>query len=176
MLCANSICTYLTYELHCFCTVRKTQLCGQNVSQMIEGLTGAFVGIIIAFYADWRLSLLALAFVPVLILTSFARHKQFMSLGKKNLNTLDGTASVFLESIRLIRTVSAFGLEGKCVENYTQAYQVIHEEKIDSAWTEGLATGFTSASTFPMYASLFAYASYLSMHGLTMSVFCSCLS
>ena len=135
---------------------------------MIEGLTGLFVGIIIAFYADWRLSLLALAFVPLAILSSFARHKQFMSLGKKSLNTLDGTANVFLESVRLVRTVSAFNLEDDRVTNYDKAYKPIHEDKISSAWTEGLANGFTSASTFPMYAAIFAYASYLAQHGLTL--------
>ena len=113
---------------------------------------------------------MAMAFVPLAIFSSFARHKKFMDLGKKSLQTLDGTANVFLESVRLIRTVTAFNLENERVESYNKAYEPIHEDKISSAWTEGLVTGLSNASTLPMYAAIFAYASYLAQHGLTLWV------
>ncbi|CDS40211.1 ATP binding cassette subfamily B MDR TAP [Echinococcus multilocularis] len=88
---------------------------GTQLSTFLECLSLVISALVIAFYYNWTLSLIALAFVPFLFVAGSLQTRQISGTVKQN--QVEG-ANVAQEAFTSYRTVAAFGLEQFIYEKF----------------------------------------------------------
>lgn len=97
------------------------------------------LGFFLAYFRNWRLSLVLSATLPLLMLAGFLVMKAMTKVGEKNTKTYSKAGAVAEQAISAIRTVKALVGEGYEVEKYVEE---LNKTKSD-AWKY---TTFVAAS------------------------------
>ncbi|KAK1575869.1 hypothetical protein Q3G72_009013 [Acer saccharum] len=122
-----------------------------NLSEALRNLTTAIVGLGFMFTTSWKLTLLALAVVPVISVAVRKFGRFVRELSHKTQAAAAQAASIAEESFGAIRTVRAFAQEGYEVSRYS--------EKVD----ETLKLGLTQAKVVGLFSGGLNAASTLSV-------------
>lgn len=86
---------------------------GDKLAVFIQWVTTFFAGFIVAFFYEWKLTLLLLAFTPLLAVSGAILSKLTAAFTNKELNEYASAGAVAEEVLSSIRTVYAFGGEKK---------------------------------------------------------------
>lgn len=120
-------------------------------------LTTLGIGVGIAFYFSWQMTLLLLAASPILGFGSYIQAQQMSGQGlNKQVNESDSAAgSLLSEAIGSIRTVASFSMEKMINAMYVDFLDASKNTDIKVGLTAGFAFGFSQGLTFVILAFLF---------------------
>jgi ATP-binding cassette subfamily B (MDR/TAP) protein 1 len=105
---------------------------------------------VLALYFQWKLGLVALCFVPLLLVSTYFQAKIIMGQSALEREALQKSAKVAMEAISNIRTVASLGKERQFHTIYMESLRGPHKEALKKSWIRGFIFGF--ASSIPMFA------------------------
>ena len=122
---------------------QRSAVTAQNVVTMV-------VGLLIAFLADWRLTLVVLACGPVIAFSGHLQMKMFIGQNSNAQASLEEAGHVVEETVHGIRTVAAFNLGEEMALRYRNRLVLPQKQGIKGGHIAGVGFGF---SQFVMFAS-----------------------
>jgi ATP-binding cassette subfamily B (MDR/TAP) protein 1 len=129
----------------------------QTLNQGLVNVTSLAVGLGIAFYSSWQMSLATMAVLPIMLLFSYVQSQQVTgTLNNRASNEADAAASSLLsEAVGSIRTVASLGLERSIDALYAQFLDASKFVDIKVGVAGGLMYGFSQGVMFMCIAFLF---------------------
>ena len=142
-------------------------------SSAIQGATGSRVGailhasftlilsIITSLALEWRLGLVGCAFVPLVLIATFAQSKIVMGHDNVEKKALGKANKLAIEAISNIRTVASLRKENYFVEEYNKELAGPHESSRSRSHLRGIVFGFAQSMPFFAYGGCMFYGGYL---------------
>ncbi|KAM7278369.1 hypothetical protein ACFE04_005503 [Oxalis oulophora] len=136
-----------------------------NLSEALRNLTTSFIGVAFMFSSSWKLTLLALAIVPVISVAvrKFGRYLREVSHATQAAAAV--AASIAEESFGAIRTVRSFAQEGHAISNYSEKVDETLKLGLRQARIVGLFFGGMNASSTLSVITVVIYGAYLTIMG-----------
>jgi ATP-binding cassette subfamily B (MDR/TAP) protein 1 len=138
-----------------------------TLSLVVQNIGTIICGLSIAFSADWRLSLLVLALVPLLGSQGYFQMKMMQGFSNDAKIAYEDASRVANDAISSIRTVSSFCAEEKVVNLYTEKCKRPLKSGIQQGYISGTGLAFSNFVLFACYALSFWYGSKLVQQGQT---------
>ena len=130
-------------------------LTGSVFGAYVQALSSFVTGMIIAFLASWKLTLVGLALSPLTIISGYIRTKFSNKLAGENDEVYQESAAFVSEAVNNMRTVASFGNEAKIMNNYCQKLALPLKNAISNGHKSGFAFGFGQMMLFLVYAIIF---------------------
>jgi ABC-type multidrug transport system fused ATPase/permease subunit len=136
-----------------------------NLSEALRNLTTAFIGIGFMFSSSWKLTLLALAVVPVISVAvrKFGRYLRELSHSTQAAAAV--SASIAEESFGAIRTVRSFAQEAYTISNYSEKVDETLNLGLRQARVVGIFFGGLNAASTLSVIVVVVYGAYLTIIG-----------
>ncbi|KAF7260037.1 hypothetical protein EG68_02390 [Paragonimus skrjabini miyazakii] len=130
---------------------------GTKLGEFVQNITGFVVGIVISFTVRWKLTLVACAMLPLVVIafTLFGFLMKYYTI--KELTAYYRAGSISGEVLAAIRTVVAFGGEKKELCRYTKELDAAEKVGIKKSTAVGGVTGSIGLSIFCSAALIFWY-------------------
>jgi len=137
-------------------------LVGGQWSIMMQSLGAMGVGLGIAFYYEWRLTLIIFAFMPFLTIGSMIEMQMMQGDGATKDNAaFEEAGKCTTEATMNVQTVASLGRETTFIQKYeTQLDQPLSTANA-KAIVFGVAYGMSMGMIFFMYAGCFYFAAWL---------------
>ncbi|KAL5111589.1 ATP-dependent translocase ABCB1 [Taenia crassiceps] len=134
---------------------------GTQLSTFLECLSLVIAALVIAFYYNWMLSLIALAFVPALFLAGALQTRQIS--GGVGQNQAQG-ANVAQEAFTSYRTVAAYGLEQFIYENFRTTSKSSNKSRYGQSALFAVVHCLANGTFYFLLAAYYYTAAYLYDH------------
>ncbi|XP_033762523.1 ATP-dependent translocase ABCB1-like [Pecten maximus] len=134
---------------------------GNKVGSVLESLSTAFVAIIIAFIHSWKLTLVVLAFMPLMIAAGVIHGKKLTGFSKGDKSVAEESGKLTSEAINNIRTVASLTREQSFIDKYERFLNVLYINGRKRSFVHGAMSGLSLAVMFFAYAAAFTYGGYL---------------
>ena len=152
-------------------TQQVNNLAASFIGVIIQGIAGFIVGMIIAFFYSWQLTLVALGLSPLIIIGQSYQQK-LMSGFQGGDESYKSSGSIIMESVMNIRTVASFCNEIRIQKKYNEQVDIPIKQGARKGVTVGLAFGGSYFLLFVYYALVFYIAAVLQEKvGLTLKEF-----
>lgn len=138
-----------------------------TLSLMVQNIGTIICGLSVAFSANWQLSLLVLALVPLLGSQGYFQMKLMKGFSNDAKLAYEDASRVANDAISSIRTVSSFCAEEKVVNLYTEKCQKPLKSGIRQGYISGTGLAFSNFVLFACYALAFWVGSKLVQQGKT---------
>ena len=117
-----------------------------KIATLLQAATLLIAALIIAFIYSWKLTLVVIAFVPLVIIGGALQQRSFVGQAGKNQKQLEGAGMIAFEAINNFRTVTMLGLQDKFFRAYEEKIQLPLRNEVIKAHTYGgfIATVFVS--------------------------------
>ncbi|KAL1923211.1 uncharacterized protein VTP21DRAFT_9587 [Calcarisporiella thermophila] len=132
----------------------KVGLVIQNISMFVSGF-------VIAFVNSWRLTLVVLSVVPLLGFTGFLLTVLITTGTKEGQDAYAGAGAVMEQAISGIRTVAAFSLQSRFIQQFEEKIDIAYRAGVKKAFGTGLSLGIFLLVLFSAYGLGFWYGAYL---------------
>ncbi|KAI9120891.1 hypothetical protein K1719_007924 [Acacia pycnantha] len=129
-------------------TVRS--LLGDTLALVVENIATVTTGLLIAFIANWRLSLVVLAVSPFLLLQGVFQMRFLKGFSADAKLMYEEASQVANDAVSSIRTVASFCAEPKVMEMYRKKTEGPEKEGIRRGFVSGAGFGF---SYFALYCA-----------------------
>lgn len=143
-----------------------------SIGAILQGFGSLICGLIIAFFASWRLALIGLFGCPLIVVAGIIQSKMMMQ-GKHDDSSeneekqKNSDVKIFQESATNMRTISAINCQFKLQERYDRIVEGKSKTLTKSSVGAGLLYGLGQASMFLVYAAIFyAGARFTVQYGL----------
>ncbi|XP_011009250.1 PREDICTED: ABC transporter B family member 27-like [Populus euphratica] len=136
-----------------------------NLSEAFRNLTTALIGVFFMFSSSWKLTLLALAIVPVISVAvkKFGRYLRELSHATQGAAAV--AASIAEESFGAIRTVRSFAQEEFTISHYSEKVDETLMLGLKQARIVGLFFGGLNAASTLSVIVVVVYGAYLTITG-----------
>ncbi|XP_060081688.1 ATP-dependent translocase ABCB1-like [Ylistrum balloti] len=134
---------------------------GITIGKAIEALANIGTAIIIAFIYGWKLTLVILAFIPLMAVSAGLRMRILTGVAGKNKLALEEAGKVATEAIENMRTVAGLSMEDKVYVLYLKNLEQPYREAIRKCHLTGLAFSISQAMLYYAYAAAFYFGAYL---------------
>ncbi|XP_042391237.1 ABC transporter B family member 4-like isoform X2 [Zingiber officinale] len=142
-------------------------LVGDALGLTVENITTLVAGLLIAFLANWQLSLIILALVPLLVLNGFVQMKFVKGFSKDAKIMYEEASQVANDAVGSIRTVASFSAEEKVMQIYKQKCEGPMSKGIRQGIVSGAGFGLSIFLLFCVYAASFYVGARLVNNGKT---------
>ncbi|KAJ3052250.1 Multidrug resistance protein 1 [Rhizophlyctis rosea] len=136
-------------------------LTGQSFGRIVQLLTTAVAGLVIAFVHSWRLTLVMFATVPLIAASGYFEMKSLTSSGSETKKAYNKTAQTASEVIEHIRTVQSLNQEKAFLEKFQEGVKGPHAIAVKGYFVASLGYGMSAGVMFWAYAVSFYYGSRL---------------
>jgi len=130
-------------------------LTGSVFGSYVQAVSCFATGLIIAFIASWKLTLIGLGLSPLLIISGIIRTKFSMTFMSQNDEVYQESASFVSEAVNNMRTVASFANEAKIMSNYSKKLAIPLKNAVSNGHKSGLAFGFGQFVMFLIYGIIF---------------------
>ncbi|KAA8547902.1 hypothetical protein F0562_004331 [Nyssa sinensis] len=136
-----------------------------NLSEALRNVTTAVIGVCFMFSSSWKLTLLALAVVPVISVAvrKFGRYLRELSHATQAAAAV--ASSIAEESFGAIRTVRSFAQEGYASSSYSEKVDETLKLGLQQAKLVGLFFGGLNAASTLSVIVVVIYGAYLTIMG-----------
>ncbi|KAJ6734842.1 ABC TRANSPORTER B FAMILY MEMBER 27 [Salix purpurea] len=136
-----------------------------NLSEALRNLTTALIGVFFMFSSSWKLTLLALAIVPVMSVAvkKFGRYLRELSHATQAAAAV--AASIAEESFGAVRTVRSFAQEQYTISHYSEKVDETLMLGLKQARIVGLFFGGLNAASTLSVVVVVVYGAYLTITG-----------
>ena len=140
----------------------SVQATGSRLGVLFEIFIGLTLAIGIAFAFSWLVTLVLLAFVPVIFVSGAIRLKITLGHTNKIKKNLETAGKLAVDSINNIRTVASLVVEDKFCSLYSIEVTRIFKASIKvHPISAGFSYGFSQASILLMYCIVFRFGAFL---------------
>ncbi|KAK7382620.1 hypothetical protein VNO80_01564 [Phaseolus coccineus] len=130
-------------------------LVGDALGLLVQNLTCALAGLIIAFIACWQLALIILVLIPLIGANGYVQTKFMMGFSKDAKMMYEEASQVAKDAVENIRTVASFCAEDKVMELYMKKCEDPMKTGIWQGLVSGLGFGVSFFLLFCVYATSF---------------------
>ncbi|CAB3261602.1 unnamed protein product [Arctia plantaginis] len=116
---------------------------GQRIGICFQGLGSIGLALVLAMLYEYRVGLLALAFLPVIFIIIYYQSKSASKESFGNAKALENSTKIALEAVGNIRTVVSLGLEKWFVSEYVRALTPTLKIAHRNAHCRGLVSGLS---------------------------------
>ncbi|XP_033100770.1 ATP-dependent translocase ABCB1-like isoform X2 [Anneissia japonica] len=134
---------------------------GARLGTLIQSFCNIGTAIIIAFIYGWQLTLLVLAFLPLIAVAGAIQWKVIQGSVVSNKAAYEGAGRVSSEAIDNIRTVASLAREDTFYEKYEDYLEEPYRASVQKGLMGGFAFGFSQCIIFFAYAATFRLGSDL---------------
>ncbi|KAJ8445541.1 hypothetical protein Cgig2_012429 [Carnegiea gigantea] len=140
-------------------------LVGDALGLLVQNLATAIAGLLIAFLANWQLSLIILVLIPLMGLNGYIQMKFIKGFSADAKKKYEEASQVATDAVGSIRTVSSFCAEGKVMELYEKKCEGPMAAGIKQGLISGFGFGMSFSLLFCVYAASFYAGAQLVGHG-----------
>jgi ABC-type multidrug transport system fused ATPase/permease subunit len=156
---ANSV-GVLTARLASDAALVKASI-ADRMSIGVQNLFTLAIGLGIAFYYGWELTLVLFACLPLLVIGGVFQMVAMGAANKEDEEAMKEANQVLAESVGNIRTVTAFRLRDRLVDLYNDFLAAPKRLSVKRGLTIGLGFGFSQCVIFGVYGLAFWYGAKL---------------
>ncbi|KAK3108991.1 hypothetical protein FSP39_020354 [Pinctada imbricata] len=138
---------------------------GSKIGQVLESISVISSSIVIAFYFSWKLSLVVLAFLPLMVIAGIVHGKIVAGFNKGGKKQLEEAGKICTEAIDNMRTVVSLTRERTFVDRYNGIVQTIFRSAIKKSLIQGFAVCFSQGIMFFAYAATFTMGAHMVENG-----------
>ncbi|KAG0500935.1 hypothetical protein HPP92_001007 [Vanilla planifolia] len=146
-------------------TVRS--LVGDALALVVQNITTLAAGLVIAFIANWQLSLIVLAMIPLIGLNGWIQLKFMKGFSADAKMMYEEASQVANDAVGSIRTVASFSAEEKVMEMYKNKCEGPMRTGIRQGVISGIGFGVSFFLLFCVYATSFYAGARLVEQGKT---------
>ncbi|XP_063693781.1 ATP-dependent translocase ABCB1-like [Bolinopsis microptera] len=136
-----------------------------KVSMAVQWMTAFVAGFIIAFFYEWRLSLVILSTSPLLAISGYFLSKFMAEFSEKEQSAYADAGGIAEEVIGAMRTVVSFGAENHESKRYNKKLESSEANGVKNGLFSGISIGMTMLIMFLTYALAFWYGAKLCGEG-----------
>ncbi|KAF9669200.1 hypothetical protein SADUNF_Sadunf14G0083100 [Salix dunnii] len=144
-------------------TVRA--LVGDSLSLLVQNISSAIAGLVIAFTACWQLAFVVLVLVPLLGLNGFLQVKFMKGFSADAKKMYEEASQVANDAVGSIRTVASFCAEEKVMHLYRRKCEGPMRTGIRQGMISGTGFGVSFFLLYSVYATCFYVGAQLVQHG-----------
>ncbi|CAF1001909.1 unnamed protein product [Adineta steineri] len=152
----GALCTHLSTEAS---AVQGAT--GIRLGILLQSFCSLAGGLIIGFIFSWQLTLLIMAFIPLIMAGSFLESRLMTGFASKDKKALENAGKIAVETIQNIRTVVQLTKEDYFYEEYSKVLEIPYRSSIKRAHAFGLFYAITASVSFFAMAVLFIVGAYL---------------
>ncbi|XP_025093404.1 LOW QUALITY PROTEIN: multidrug resistance protein 1-like [Pomacea canaliculata] len=134
---------------------------GSKVGQILEAAATIISALIIAFVFGWKLTLVVLAFLPIIIVAGIIQGKVIAGSSKSEKSQLQEAGKICSEAVDNIRTVASLNRADIFIERLESLVDVTKRTVVKAAMTYGVSYGISNSIIFCAYAAAFTYGTKL---------------
>ncbi|CAN8324554.1 unnamed protein product, partial [Cochlearia groenlandica] len=138
-------------------------LVGDALALIVQTITNVAAGLIIAFWANWRLALIVLAVSPIIVIQGIIQNRFLNGFNAKG--KYEEASQVANEAVSSIRTVASFCAERKVMNLYENKCNGAKKQGVRLGLVSGLGYGFSFFALYCINALCFYVGSYMIQHG-----------
>ncbi|PKA62293.1 ABC transporter B family member 4 [Apostasia shenzhenica] len=142
-------------------------LVGDALGLIIQNITTLIAGLVIAFIANWQLSLIILAMIPLIGLNGWIQLKFIKGFSADAKMMYEEASQVANDAVGSIRTVASFSAEEKVMNLYKKKCEVPMRVGIRQGVISGIGFGISFFLLFCAYAASFYAGARLVHDGKT---------
>ncbi|KXS13200.1 multidrug resistance protein 1 [Gonapodya prolifera JEL478] len=128
---------------------------GSKISQTLQNMTTFIAGMVLGFTQGWKLSLVIIATLPVIAFCSYIVSWVMQQSASLNARAYARASAVATDAISAIRTVVAFGAEGREAGKYDEGLKEAESVGIRFGVKRGIGMGL--ANSLSWYSEALAY-------------------
>nr|XP_043636259.1 ABC transporter B family member 21-like isoform X2 [Erigeron canadensis] len=130
-------------------------LVGDALAQLVQDLTSAITGLIIAFTACWQLALIILGLIPLISANGYVQMQFLKGFSADAKKMYEEASQVANDAVGSIRTVASFCAEDKVMELYRSKCEGPKRTGIKQGLISGIGFGVSFFLLFCMYGTSF---------------------
>ncbi|KAI0492261.1 hypothetical protein KFK09_026530 [Dendrobium nobile] len=130
-------------------------LVGDTLALVVQNLATVTAGLVIAFVANWKLTLVILVIVPLVGLQGYAQMKFLDGFSADAKIMYEEASQVASDAVTSIRTVASFCAEGKVMDAYQKKCKNPETQGIRQGLISGIGYGFSFFMLYCTYALCF---------------------
>eukprot|EP00897_Mesotaenium_endlicherianum_P002209 jgi/Mesen1/2015/ME000148S01116 len=138
---------------------------GDRVALLVQNVATILAGLVIAFRANWQLSLVVMAVVPLLGLSGYIQTLFLQGFSANAKVMYEDASRVANDAVSSIRTVAAFCAERQVLALYADKCSMPLRAGIRRGQASGLGLGFSNFCMFAVYGLAFWYGAKLVQRG-----------
>ncbi|KAJ6328955.1 hypothetical protein OIU77_010602 [Salix suchowensis] len=142
-------------------------LVGDSLSQLVQNISSAIAGLVIAFTASWQLAFVVLVLLPLILLNGFLQVKFMKGFSADAKKMYEEASQVANDAVGSIRTVASFCAEEKVMQLYRRKCEGPMRTGIRQGMISGAGFGVSFFLLFSVYATCFYVGAQLVQHGKT---------
>nr|XP_022306676.1 multidrug resistance protein 1B-like isoform X2 [Crassostrea virginica] len=139
---------------------------GTKVGQVLESLAVIITALIVAFIYSWNLTLVILAFMPLMVGVGMVQSRLVAGFAKGDKKAMEEAGKICTEAIDNVRTVVSLTREKTFVDEYSHQVDGIYRSGMKRAVLNGFVFALSQSFMYFAYAASFAYGAYLVTQGL----------
>ena len=122
---------------------------------LLASITTCITALIIAFIYEWRITLIALGFMPVIVAAGAIKAAYKNGQTYKEDASLKDASQIVMETLTNIRTVVSFGVENTVLHKYSRYIDGPQAMLTKNGLISGFFFGFSQVTTFIIFGLLF---------------------
>ncbi|CAA7405782.1 unnamed protein product [Spirodela intermedia] len=130
-------------------------LVGDALALVVQNLATLLAGLIIAFVANWQLSLIILALLPLIGLNGWVQMKFIKGFSADAQMMYEEASQVANDAVGSIRTVASFSAEEKVMELYKKKCEAPLKTGVRQGLVSGIGFGLSFFLLFCTYGTIF---------------------
>ncbi|KAH9520300.1 ATP-binding cassette, sub-B (MDR TAP), member 4 [Bulinus truncatus] len=134
---------------------------GSKIVLMLEAASTILCSLLIAFIAGWKLTLVVLAFMPLMIIGGFIQGKAIAGSSKKDRKLMEQAGKTFSEVVDSIRTVVSLGREDHFVKTFNELLAPFKLSNRKMSFVFGITYGIANCTIYFGLAVTFYYGAVL---------------
>ncbi|XP_061185823.1 ATP-dependent translocase ABCB1-like [Saccostrea echinata] len=134
---------------------------GAQLGIMLQNFANIGTGVIIGFVYGWQLTLVILAFIPIIGIAGVLQMKLLEGVSGKNKEALEESGKTATEAIENIRTVASLCQEDLMVERYKSQLDTPFRSTLKKYHLTGIAFAASTAVIFFADATAFYFGAYM---------------
>ena len=140
------------------------QATGSKPGQTIGGFTTLFFATGLGLYYNWKLGLVASAFLPPLMFGIMMQLRLMVSESKDIKKALEGSSKTAVEAISNVRTKFGLRCEELIIKQFVRSLEGPKKNSTYNNQFRALILGFANSNFFFAYAVCYYYGGYLITH------------
>jgi ATP-binding cassette subfamily B (MDR/TAP) protein 1 len=138
------------------------------ISILVENSMSLISGVIIAFFYEWRTSLVAFGLLPFMIIAGVCQNYFANGFSAQTDKAYQDSSNLITEAMINIRTVTSFGYADMLERKYSECLKDPYLSGVKIAHIAGLMYGVSMAILFVAFALLFHFGTiFLRDNGLS---------
>ncbi|KAJ1101110.1 hypothetical protein NDU88_006183 [Pleurodeles waltl] len=130
-------------------------------------LFNLLISILIAFLHGWQLTLLILAFIPIMVGAHIIKTKSLAGHASKDRTALEEAGRISTEAVQNIRTVASLTQEDAFYERYVASLQKPYWDALKAGPVNGFVYGMAQSIQYVLYSAIFTFGAWLIVHCYT---------